>query len=374
MRHQLQRNTNMSQDSLEGMSPISPAAMIGTGQEPLMLPSKDISPLTTRQLLQQQQQQQYHHQSHGGGNANHLAWLQEINAYAKASNGNNNMAPPPPAATLQHPGMSVIPGYPHPMNAMFYAQAHSILQSQAASPGESEEKRAKRLERNRESARKSRRRKKERLSLLEDKVAHLHSQIEVERRAQINVMDKILLEYQETRIAEFRTQYQETADSSNAVAVLANNNNNNNNEDLNQQLFTLVEMTGPNCPVRKAVVDFQYTVLQQFLLPKYQKFLVWLTLHPEAYFLAGKELHAQQEPKQVVRVTAGKVSSKQIGDELTNGRKTEDGKFIPPEGGGEKGQSLTSQAFDASRMWPLLCFELSISVDQEERVLQAHKR
>lgn len=367
MRHQMQRNNNMSQDSLEGMSPISPAAMIGTGQEPLMLPSTDISPLTTRQLLHQQQQQQLqlqqlqqHQQSHGGGNANHLAWLQEINAYAKASNGNGNMVPPP-AAVTQHPhpaGMSVIPGYPHPMNAMFYAQAHSILQS-AASPGESEEKRARRLERNRESARKSRRRKKERLALLEDKVAHLHSQIEVERRSQINVMDNILLDYQEIRIAKFRTQFQGTADA---------------DEDLNQQLATLVEMTGPNCPVRKAVVDFQYTVLQQFLLPKYQKFLVWLTLHAEAYFLAGKELHAQREPKQVVRVTAGKVSSKQIGDELTNGRKTEDGKYIPPEGGGEKGQSLTSQAFDAPRMWPLLCFELSISVDQEERFLQAHKR
>ena len=363
---QLHRNNNMSQDSLEGMSPISPAAMIGTGQEPLMLPSTDI-PLTTRQLQQQQQQQQQQ-QSHGGGNANHLAWLQEINAYAKASNGNRNMIPPPAALPPQHThpaSMSVIPGYPHPMNAMFYAQAHSILQS-GATPGESEEKRARRLERNRESARKSRRRKKERLAQLEEKVAHLHSQIEVERRSQINVMDKILLDYQETRIAKFRTQYQGTADN--------NNDNANDNDELNQQLATLVDMTGPNCPVRKAVVDFQYTVLQQFLLPKYQKFLVWLTLHPEAFFLAGKEVHAQREAKQVVRVTAGKVSSKQIGDELTNGRKTEDGKFIPPEGGGEKGQGLTSQAFDAPRVWPLLCFELMISVDQEERFLQAHKR
>ena len=34
----------------------------------------------------------------------------------------------------------------------------------------------------------------------------------------------------------------------------------------------------------------------------------------------------------------------------------------------------TAEAFDSHRMWPLLCFELSISVDQEEKLMQAHKR
>ncbi len=29
---------------------------------------------------------------------------------------------------------------------------------------------------------------------------------------------------------------------------------------------------------------------------------------------------------------------------------------------------------DAARMWPLLCFELSVSVDQEDRLAQAHKK
>ena len=74
-------------------------------------------------------------------------------------------------------------------------------------------------------------------------------------------------------------------------------------------------------------------------------------------------------------MNTGKISSKQVGDELTNGRKLEDGTIepppVPPEG--EKSNQV-ADAFDAQRMWPLLCFELSVSVDQEDRILQAHKR
>ena len=58
-----------------------------------------------------------------------------------------------------------------------------------------------------------------------------------------------------------------------------------------------------------------------------------------------------------------------------NGRKLEDGTFEPPPttADGEKANQ-TAHAFDAPLMWPLLCFELSVSVDQEERFLQAYKR
>jgi len=85
------------------------------------------------------------------------------------------------------------------------------------------------------------------------------------------------------------------------------------------------------------------------------------------------------------RSASAKISSKQVGDELTNGRKLENGKMIPPPpppsyaqqqqqgDSGEKSNSV-AKAFDAARMWPLTCYELSISVDQEERFLQALKR
>ena len=78
-------------------------------------------------------------------------------------------------------------------------------------------------------------------------------------------------------------------------------------------------------------------------------------------------------------MTSGKVSSKQIGEDLTNGPKTEDGtsskKSTKRNSDSTKDKpNQTCNAFDAPKMWPLLCFELSVSVDQEERFLQTHKR
>jgi len=143
-------------------------------------------------------------------------------------------------------------------------------------------------------------------------------------------------------------------------------------------LAVIFKGAGYNCEVQRAVIDFQYSKLKQTLLPRYQKFLLWLTLHPEGWFSAGKEQHAKREAsKQIARTATGKISSKQVGDELTNGSKLEDGTFVPPpqvasSTNGEKA-SQTAQAFDSLRMWPLLCFELSISVDQEERILLAYK-
>lgn len=77
-------------------------------------------------------------------------------------------------------------------------------------------------------------------------------------------------------------------------------------------------------------------------------------------------------------MSSGRVSSKQIGDELTNGWKTEksDGKKNSKAEKPDLAErsNPTSRALDAPRVWPLLCFELSISVDQEERLLQSLKR
>jgi len=70
-------------------------------------------------------------------------------------------------------------------------------------------------------------------------------------------------------------------------------------------------------------------------------------------------------------MNSGKTSSKQIGDEITNGRKLDDGTTeapTPSENGNQ-----TAVATDPLRLWPLLCYELSISVDQEEKILMAHK-
>jgi flagellar motility protein MotE (MotC chaperone) len=254
-------------------SPISPAAMIGTGHEPLMLPP---SPSTSNQEQQ-----------------SHLEWLQQINTIAKqASNLKVMSAPAPqqahhgmPALGMHHPPVSM-----HTLSAgympapMFYTQVALAQlqqqQQQQQQPQETEEKRARRLERNRESARKSRRRKKERLSVLEEKVSGLHAKIETERRKQIKEMNDRLLELQANR-----------------SLVLLQTNGDETNEQ--ERLTSVLQGTGLNCPVSRSVIDFQYSTLKQMMLPRYQRFLLWLTLHPEQYFSAAKENHIRREGKQV---------------------------------------------------------------------------
>lgn len=362
------------------MSPLSPVAMIGPGNEELMLPPP--SPGSTKGPQPQPRMAATLHQPR----QSHLAWLQHINTLAKqaaAASSNDRGVPPSmapvqqqqqqqqqttpmhTAAAMSYSGVAGLPiAYGHA--PMYYAQAAlNQLQQQQAPVPESEEKRAKRLERNRESARKSRRRKKERLFLLGDKVAGLHNEIEIARTIQINRMNSELQDFFLHRIVQLDA---ELADNDDATAG-------------KDKLTAILKGTGQNCAVKRAVIDFQYSKLKQTLLPHYQKFLLWMTLHPESWFSAGKEDHAKRESaRQVIRVTSGKISSKQVGDELTNGSKLEDGTLVPPpvaalnSSSGEKGNQ-TAAAFDELRMWPLLCFELSISVDQEERIIhQAYKR
>jgi hypothetical protein len=77
---------------------------------------------------------------------------------------------------------------------------------------------------------------------------------------------------------------------------------------------------------------------------------------------------------------AKNISSKQNGDEFCNGIAAEKGitakakrKRDKDNDGGDP-LNITSNAYDASRTWPLFCFELRFSVDQEERFLATHKQ
>lgn len=419
-------------------SPISPAAMIGLGNEELMLPppsrknssfspqgpppsgassnnnndgfpphQQQIQPVVVDSNMQQQQQhpqqKQQQHQNEG-----HLQWLQQLNARAKAAivHNPNQQQHVPPGVVMGHPGlhphshapvppqhhpsaagvvtMAGVPGAPASIyhagtfpsaeaaaaavaqNPMLYQAAmnhkfHMAAQSQ----GETEEKRARRLERNRESARKSRRRKKERLSTVEGQVDRLHTKIEDERKMQVNAMCGTLKQVRRDEMAKVQNEFE--ANPGQGASA-----------EGQQRVATVIQSTSGGSHIAQATVEFQYTILRQVLLPRYQKFLLWLTLHNEGFFGAGKEEYTRKDGKQVLRVSSGRVSSKQIGDELTNGWKTEKptGKKKTEAETPDIGERMnpTSRSLDAPRMWPLLCFELSISVDQEERILQALKR
>ncbi|CAB9509289.1 bZIP transcription factor [Seminavis robusta] len=422
-------------------SPISPAAMIGTAQENLMLPppsrnvppgtgSRGPAPRQANQISSQSSSQQqrrkdgpstqqppppqqaypivYPGQSQPvaavdhGNKDSHLEWLNQLNARAKAANqnqrtnqpANTTILPPgtlvsiqhqaPPVA--QHPTAIPVPAaagthvfhagtFPTAaaaaaavaQNPMLYQAAlNHKFHLAATSQGESEEKRARRLERNRESARKSRRRKKERLATLAAQVDKLHTKIEDERKNQVNAMCSTLKQVRHDEMVKLMEEVKENMEQLNQDPAIQ------------QRLATILRSSCGGSQIAQATVEFQYNTLKQVLLPRYQKFLLWLTLHNDGFFTAGKDEYTRRDGKQILRVSSGRVSSKQIGDELTNGWKTE--KSDSKKKGKSDSQDIaersnpTSRALDAPRMWPLLCFELSISVDQEERLMQALKR
>jgi len=110
---------------------------------------------------------------------------------------------------------------------------------------------------------------------------------------------------------------------------------------------------------RKEIVEFQYNTLSQHLLPRYQKIFLWTMLQQPSYFVSGKEEHAKREFSK--KITTGKISSKQLGEEISNGKSGRKKKSEEP---------VNSSIGESEKFWPLVCFELSISVEQEERFLE----
>jgi len=352
-------------------SPITPVALIGATHETLMLPPVGNVGLAT----QQQQYSQQHPMAEQQRQALHLAWLQSLNATAQQA-GQQGQTPLSNeeggnSGHQQHmpiPAVSSATYNPHLLsNTQYFASANEAVSAAAASTNktnspavESEEKRAKRLERNRESARKSRRRKKEKLTTLGTKVRELQISIEVERKKHIREIVPCLM---------------------NSCRFKAITNDSASYEELSE----IIRGTGACSQIFLTVLDFQYSTLRQMLLPRYQEMLLFFNLvNTDTFFTAGKENFILKYKQNNAagknggsKQPSGKISSKQVGDDLTNGpdRKTSG----PPIPGGEDEPntnpgSQTAYAFDGARTWPLFCYELKLSVEQEEKFVAVQRR
>jgi hypothetical protein len=284
---------------------ISPTTSMITNQSPenLMLPS---GPQTDAEKQQ------------------HLLWLQHINAMAQ-------MARQPSSGVAGYPS-SVFPL--HTANAAAAANA-------ATAGVETEEKRARRLARNRESARQSRRRKKERLATLEDKVTSLFGELEEQRRAKMMEMEDQL---RAARRRELRALDGATV--------------------TRERLVQFLRETGCNIPVRERVISFQLEKLRQLVLPRHEEFLAWLTLQPDDFFTSLRDRRLNNNSN---NNKTGRISSKQIGEELTS-------EFNNKLNNNNADEDEKLSSVDPSEIWPLYCFELLVSVDQEERLISAQKR
>jgi hypothetical protein len=210
---------------------------------------------------------------------------------------------------------------------------------------EPKEKREQRLARNRESARQSRRRKKELLLTLREKVNNLYEQLENERRSQLEKMEKTLLSEKESIILDIGSQF---SDPRRIGAT--------------EKLIHLLQNEGPDTKSRLAVIEFQCRQLKRLFLPPYTHFLLHLSIKNLSFFTMAKE-SAQKQKELVDYNINSRISSRIVGEEIM--KSYNDGKNNASD------RKLSCHFTDENKMWPLFCHEMTVGIDQEEKLIEA---
>lgn len=195
-----------------------------------------------------------------------------------------------------------------------------------------DEKRAKRLERNRESARQSRRRKKQYLDLLEARVSELHRQIASFRSSHAAAADETL-NTQRSLLLQRTSPYAAVGAASTPEVEAM----------LSDAAAQLVDRFGPNAAERCAVRDFHFNQLQRLLLPPHTKFLLWLVHQP--------------------------------GDGLAPApRGSSDNLAGMAAAAGASASSAASPGGSTGALWGMLCSEIGLSNDQSDKLRASLRR
>mmetsp|Transcript_7736 Transcript_7736/g.8839 ORF Transcript_7736/g.8839 Transcript_7736/m.8839 type:complete len:700 (-) Transcript_7736:364-2463(-) len=171
------------------------------------------------------------------------------------------------------------------------------------------QRRQKRLERNRESARLSRRRRKQYLEILEEKVKNLSIEMDKGRRNQVAIAIDTIKEKK-------RVALQSTDPSAVQSAEHVLNS-------------TSLEL--------RVAATFLSQQVKSLSTPPHVKFMLWLSLQNDSYFRGG-------------RAASERLSAARIGERMLSSGSDR----VPPAHG----------------MWPLFCNEVGLSYDQEEKVRQ----
>lgn len=229
-----------------------------------------------------------------------------------------------------------------------------------------EEKRKRRLERNRESARQSRRRKKQYLELLEEKVEQLTTSLNDLRRDHLAGAAK-----------QFRNQRNEALKNINMMRSLQDIHS--DDPSLIKRVREIVNQFGPGVDHRKEVLEYYFRMLNGTLLPPYTRFLLWMVDQGEDFFNDDGPSHRAR-----TRLTQQKV----VASTLTGEMRMEE--FVPESGdnaakaietaakaavtaAAAAAASGTSNAIGKQRssmgsLWPLVSNELGLTYDQEEKM------
>ena len=142
-----------------------------------------------------------------------------------------------------------------------------------------EEKKRRRLARNRESARQSRRRKKQYLELLEDKVEQLTQEVNSLRQKRLEQAPKELHQQWVASITELES----TADR------LREEGSDTLQETLKQNLSLIKKRFGPNSPEYLRILNHHFDLMQSVMLPPYTRFLLWVMDQGGDFFKTGSQ-------------------------------------------------------------------------------------
>lgn len=152
---------------------------------------------------------------------------------------------------------------------------------------ESKEKRKKRLARNRESARQSRRRKKELLLNLRKQVNELHDKIEFERRKKLECMEEHITA---DRVRILNEIFSDQRYNGRSVAGM-------------DRFIRTVRNSGPMIKERRAALEFQHDALKKLILPVYRRIFMSMSLKDRSFLTEAKE----KKIKEVSRMIANRA-------------------------------------------------------------------
>jgi len=393
---------NLTAPTMVDKSTSSPATIVGAGEEMMMLPPPSLLPTTSHTSTLQHSKTPV--QPIPRQQVSHLEWLQRMNQAAALStfqfpsshnSSQNSIAqnalstqdscakqprshlsstssPLTPTngtstskqqqtfiSTMPMAGTTsnadILPSLPSNGNTtrqcLFFPHTKEAASSEPT-VAETKERRQRRLARNRESARQSRRRKKQLLSDLGVRVNKLHTHIETERKKQLVVMEKDLDQDRKRIIRELFCCERSTGDERVTESMLKS------------RIQALIQDGGPNSSARRNAAAFQYDSLRQLILPFHKQYFLWLSLQDESFFTTAKEKRSKTGKG------TGRVSSKHVGDELSAAHRT----AARINTGCNAKTGIACSADDTHRAWPLICYELGVSLDQEEKLLNAFRR
>ena len=268
---------------------------------------------------------------------------------------------------------------------------------QALDPETLAKKRQQRLARNRESARQSRRRKKEHLNNMAAKVGKLQRQLDEEVRNKIGGTEVGVSRQRAHLISEWLTKRREGVESSSAECARA--------------LAVVLRSTGTDCPIRRAIVAHQYNIIRRVFLSAHNRYSVWMLMQNSVFFTGATDRRSRRSMdgatpsadsnsvigggpikalvdsalhhiSEIMNTTSAaktnviaRANSKQIGEEIyydERDKQLQQQQQITTVGKGGKG-TISCNANDQLRMWPLFCHQITMTMEQEDRIIhKAH--